>query len=52
MERAGQEHRGDLLRDVLTGYYGAAMMHGSNINNMFDDNVFAMPTWKDIWVSQ
>ncbi len=33
-----------------TGYDGVAMMHGSKINNMFDDNVFAMPTWKDIWV--
>jgi len=35
-----------------TGYDGVAMMHGSKINNMKDDNVFAMPTWKDIWVSQ
>ncbi len=33
-----------------TGYDGVAFMHGSKINNMFDDNVFAMPTWKDIWV--
>ena len=33
-----------------TGYDGVAMMHGSKIHNMFDDNVFAMPTWKDIWV--
>jgi len=35
-----------------TGYDGVAMMHGSKINNMFDDNVFAMPTWKDIWLTQ
>jgi peptide/nickel transport system substrate-binding protein len=33
-----------------TGYDGVAMMHGSKIHGMFDDNVFAMPTWKDIWI--
>jgi peptide/nickel transport system substrate-binding protein len=33
-----------------TGYDGVAMMHGSQIHGMYDDNVFAMPTWKDIWV--
>jgi peptide/nickel transport system substrate-binding protein len=33
-----------------TGYDGVAMMHGSKIHEMHDDNVFAMPTWKDIWV--
>jgi len=33
-----------------TGYDGVAMLHGSKIHNMEDDNVFAMPTWKDIWV--
>ncbi len=33
-----------------TGYDGVAIMHGSKIHNMEDDNVFAMPTWKDIWV--
>ncbi len=33
-----------------TGYDGVAMMHGSKIHGMYDDNVFAMPTWKDIWV--
>jgi peptide/nickel transport system substrate-binding protein len=33
-----------------TGYDGVAMMHGSKIHEMYDDNVFAMPTWKDIWV--
>ena len=33
-----------------TGYDGVAMMHGSKIHDMYDDNVFAMPTWKDIWV--
>jgi peptide/nickel transport system substrate-binding protein len=50
----------DLDKEILTkyfplfstGYDGVAMMHGSKINNMKDDNVFAMPTWKDIWVSQ
>ncbi len=34
-----------------TGYDGVAFMHGSKLNNVEDDNVFAMPTWKDIWVS-
>ena len=33
-----------------TGYDGVAMMHGSKIHGMYDDNVFAMPTWKDIWI--
>ncbi len=33
-----------------TGYDGVAIMHGSQIHNMEDDNVFAMPTWKDIWI--
>jgi len=36
----------------VTGYYGAAMMRGSNINGFEDDTVFAMPTWKDIWLTQ
>jgi len=36
----------------VTGYYGAAMMRGSNINGFQDDTVFSMPTWKDIWLTQ
>jgi peptide/nickel transport system substrate-binding protein len=36
----------------VTGYYGAAMMRGSNINGFEDDTVFSMPTWKDIWLTQ
>jgi peptide/nickel transport system substrate-binding protein len=36
----------------VTGYYGAAMMRGSNINGFYDDTVFSMPTWKDIWLTQ
>lgn len=36
----------------VTGYYGAAMMHGSNVNGFEDDTVFGMPTWKDIWLTQ
>jgi peptide/nickel transport system substrate-binding protein len=36
----------------VTGYYGAAMMRGSNINGFNDDTVFSMPTWKDIWLTQ
>ena len=37
---------------VNLGYSGTAMIHGSAINGMFNDDVFGMPTWKDIWVSQ
>jgi peptide/nickel transport system substrate-binding protein len=36
----------------VTGYYGAAMMRGSNINGFEDDTTFSMPTWKDIWLTQ
>lgn len=35
----------------VTGYYGAAMMRGSNVNGFNDDTVFGMPTWKDIWLT-
>jgi len=33
------------------GYGGVAMMHGSKIMGMENDNVFGMPTWKEIWIS-
>ena len=33
-----------------TGYGGVAVMHGSQINDMKNDNTFGMPTWRDIWV--
>lgn len=36
----------------VTGYYGAAMMRGSNVNGFENDSVFGMPTWKDIWLTQ
>ena len=36
----------------VTGYYGAAMMRGSNVNGFLDDTVFGMPTWKDMWLTQ
>lgn len=36
----------------VTGYYGAAMLRGSKVNGFQDDTVFAMPTWKDIWLSK
>jgi peptide/nickel transport system substrate-binding protein len=36
---------------VLTGYGGSAMMQGTKVHNMFVDNTFGMPTWKDMWVS-
>jgi peptide/nickel transport system substrate-binding protein len=34
------------------GFYGDAMMRGSNVNNFENDSVFGMPTWKDIWLTQ
>jgi peptide/nickel transport system substrate-binding protein len=36
----------------VTGYYGDAMMRGSNVNGFLNDSVFGMPTWKDIWLTQ
>jgi peptide/nickel transport system substrate-binding protein len=35
---------------VNTGYAGVAMMHGSKIHGMYDDNTVGMPTWKNIYV--
>ena len=35
---------------INIGYGGVAMMHGSRIVGMVNDNVFGMPTWKDIYV--
>ncbi len=42
----------DFFPVFVTGYSGVAMMHGSKVNNMEDDNVFGQPTWKDVWLSQ
>jgi peptide/nickel transport system substrate-binding protein len=50
----------DLDKEVLTkyfplfntGYAGVAMMHGSKIEGMHNDNTYGMPTWRDIWVKQ
>jgi len=42
----------DFFPLFVTGYYGAAMMRGSNINGFEDDTTFSMPTWKDIWLTQ
>ncbi len=36
---------------VNIGYYGNAMLHGSRIEGMFNDNEAGMPTWKNIWVA-
>jgi peptide/nickel transport system substrate-binding protein len=36
--------------NIVTGYGGAAMMHGSKIGGMYDDPVWAMPNYKDIYV--
>lgn len=33
-----------------TAYGGDAMIHGTKINNMYNDSVLAMPYWKDMWV--
>jgi peptide/nickel transport system substrate-binding protein len=32
------------------GYQGVAQMRGSNVHNAFIDSVYAMPTFKDIWL--
>ncbi|HZG96830.1 MAG TPA: hypothetical protein VEY14_01035, partial [Nocardioidaceae bacterium] len=37
---------------VNTGYGGVAMLHGSKVMNMENNNVFGMPTFKDIWLQQ
>ncbi len=37
---------------VNVGYYGDVMAHGSSIMGMSNDAIFAMPTWKDMWVKQ
>ncbi|MEJ7630667.1 MAG: hypothetical protein WKF54_13855, partial [Nocardioidaceae bacterium] len=42
----------EFFPQFVTGYYGAAMERGSNVNGFFDDTVFGMPTWKDIWLTQ
>lgn len=36
---------------VVTGYGADAMMRGSKVNGFYNDNVFGMPTWKDMWIS-
>lgn len=33
------------------GFYGVAMVHGSKVMGMHNDDTFGMPTWKDMWVS-
>ena len=33
-----------------TGYAGVDMMHGSKIHNMFNDNTYGAPTFRDIWI--
>ena len=37
---------------VITGYSGVAMLHGSKIDGMLNDDVAGMPTWKDISLIQ
>lgn len=37
----------------VTGYYGAAMMRGSNVQGFLNDAIAGqMPTWKDLWLQQ
>jgi peptide/nickel transport system substrate-binding protein len=35
---------------VVTGYPGVALPHGSHIGGMNEDNIYSMPTWKDLYV--
>ncbi|HYO34201.1 MAG TPA: ABC transporter substrate-binding protein [Nocardioidaceae bacterium] len=35
-----------------TGYVGTAMLHGSKIAGMNNDDVFGMPTWKDMYITE
>ncbi len=35
---------------VVTGYGGAAMMRGSQVHNDYVDEIYGMPTWKDLWI--
>jgi hypothetical protein len=35
---------------IITDYRGDALLHGSRIRGMSHDNVYGMPTWKDIHV--
>ncbi len=40
----------DYLPAIITGYSGTAMLFGSKISGMNNDDTFGMPTWKDISV--
>ena len=35
---------------VNAGFYGNAMLHGSRVMGMENDDVSGMPTWKQMWV--
>ncbi|MFA6575348.1 MAG: ABC transporter substrate-binding protein [Nocardioides sp.] len=37
---------------VVTGYDGVAWAAGSNVNGNYDDLVFGMPSFKNIWLKQ
>jgi peptide/nickel transport system substrate-binding protein len=37
---------------VNVGYLGDVFMHGSKIGGFENDSVYAMPTWKQMWVMQ
>lgn len=37
---------------VVTGYGGVAMLHGSKVGGMNDNNVYGMPTFADMFVKQ
>ncbi len=42
----------DIVPVVNIGFGGTAMMHGSAIQGMENDNVLGSPTYKNIWVKQ
>ncbi|MBA2463845.1 MAG: hypothetical protein H0V42_02555 [Nocardioidaceae bacterium] len=47
-----QQIEEDYYPAVITGYAGVAMLHGSGINGMNNDDVLGMPTWKDMSITQ
>ncbi|MBA3232384.1 MAG: hypothetical protein H0T17_00310 [Propionibacteriales bacterium] len=42
----------DYYPGIVTRYDGVAMLHGSRIGGMNIDEVYGMPTWKDIYVGR
>jgi peptide/nickel transport system substrate-binding protein len=42
----------DYYPAIINGYQGVAMLHGSSIGGLNNDDVYGMPTWKDIYIAQ